>query len=127
MMHKILLIDDDKTMITLLSKLLQFEGFNVISFDGQEDLDAIVDLVRRESPAIILIDVNLKDINGFDVLNRVHIEKGLPDTRIIMSSGMDFNSQSLSNGAHGFIQKPYMPEELVEKINQILSSNPLIK
>lgn len=127
MTHKILLIDDDKTMIALLGKLLQFEGFDVISFDGQEDLDDIVDLVRRESPAIILIDVYLKDINGFDVLNRFQIEKGLPDTRIIMTSGMDFNSQCQSEGAHGFIQKPFMPEELVNKINQILSSTPLIK
>lgn len=122
-MHKIYIIDDDKTMVALLSKLLQFEGFEVVPFDGKEDLDAITELVRSENPAVVLIDVNLKEISGFDILHRLKNESGLTKPLLLMSSGMDFSAQCEAEGADGFIQKPYMPEELVERINQILSGS----
>jgi DNA-binding response OmpR family regulator len=114
-MVKVLLVEDDPTMLTLLNTLLEIEG-HVVSI--LESFDNIVEDVRSYAPDVILMDVHLQDIDGIEILETIRKENELSDIKVIMSSGMDLNEESLSKGADGFLLKPYMPDELFLRINQ---------
>lgn len=114
--YKVLLIEDDKTMLTLLGTLLQLEGFDVLKLERDDDLSVIVASIYQQKPDVVLLDVNLRHLNGFDLLRRLRENAELRSTRVIMSSGSDFSERCQRDGANGFILKPYMPEDLIEKI-----------
>ena len=117
---KVMLIEDDSNMVTLLSTLLQFEGFLVAKLENDENLDIILESVRRKKPEIILLDVHLRNINGFDLLHHLRADQETKHIRILMSSGMDLRERCLSEGADNFILKPYMPEDLLSSILQTI-------
>jgi DNA-binding response OmpR family regulator len=118
-MHKILLVEDDPTMLGLLQTLLQMEGFQV-SLANEDGLEEIVSQVRREMPILALIDVHLRHISGLEVLKRIRQDAELKDMGVLMSSGMDVGDKCLEAGADGFILKPYMPDELIKKIHKLV-------
>lgn len=122
-MIKICLIDDDSTMITLLKTFLGYEGYDVISLGDGDPRAHILDVLRRELPALALIDVNLRQMNGFDLLGDIRQDAALGAVRVLMSSGMDFQEKCLQAGADGFLMKPYMPDDLIEIIRKILGPN----
>lgn len=114
---KITIIEDDKTMVSLLETLLQMEGFQVATIEP-DSLDGMCSKVLAEQPDLALIDVHLHDINGFDLLARIRQNESLKNMRVIMSSGMDFRTECLNQGADEFILKPYMPDDLISLIRQ---------
>jgi DNA-binding response OmpR family regulator len=116
-MAKVMLIEDDPTMLSLLNTLLEIEGYEVAQI---ETFDNIVESVRSVAPDVILMDVNLDNADGIKLLESIRKENELQNIKVIMSSGMDFNDESLSKGANGFLLKPYMPDELISQINQLL-------
>ncbi len=120
-MLKIFLVEDDTTMLSLLSTLLQMEGFQVIPAK-EESLENVFDVVKRERPSLVLVDVNLRRFNGFDLLYKIRGDIDLTGTRVIMSSGMDYTTQCQQAGADDFLLKPYMPDDLIRKIRQALSA-----
>lgn len=117
-MSKVMLIDDDSTMKLLLQTLLEMEGYQVVLWDVGTD---VLSIMRVENPDILLLDVNLKGIDGFDVLNDIRADDQLKDTKVIMSSGMDFSDRIEQERADDFILKPYMPEDLINKIRKQLN------
>ena len=124
MSAKILLIEDERTMLNLLSTLVRMEGFEALELEQDDDIDAILNLLHDEKPAVILLDVNLRQFSGFDLLYRLRQDAELSDIRVIMSSGIDFSDRCLAEGADAFILKPYMPEELMSKIRQNIERLP---
>jgi DNA-binding response OmpR family regulator len=119
-MPKICLIDDDPMMISLLKTFLGFEGYEVLAFADGDLRGHILEVLRRELPAVALIDVNLRSINGFDLLADIRQDAALAVMRVIMSSGMDFKAKCLQVGADGFLMKPYMPDDLVRLLKNLL-------
>ena len=124
-MSKVMLIEDDATMIGLLKTLLGIDGYDVVAFAGGED---VLQAVQREKPDLILLDVNLKnfginDITGFDLLKRMRADDDLKDIGVIMSSGMNYHQESKEAGADGFVMKPYMPDDLLELIKITITNN----
>lgn len=116
-MAKILLIEDDPTMLSLLNTLLEIEGYEVCQL---ETFDNVVETVGSIAPDVILMDVHLQETDGLNLLESIRKESSLEGIKVIMSSGMDLNDESLFKGANGFLLKPYMPDELVALINQLL-------
>jgi DNA-binding response OmpR family regulator len=117
-MKKVLLIDDDKTMVSLLQTLLELEGFQVSALTQPSQQD-IINILSREDEFICLVDVFLKDIDGFDVLGwikKVPRQKRVP---VIMTSGMDVRFHCLEKGADAFLLKPYMPQDLIDLLKRI--------
>ena len=110
-------------MITLLKTFLGYEGYDVISLGDGDPRAHILDVLRRELPALALIDVNLRQMNGFDLLGDIRQDAALGAVRVLMSSGMDFQEKCLQAGADGFLMKPYMPDDLIEIIRKILGPN----
>ncbi len=118
-MSKVMLIEDDPTMLSLLNTLLEIEGYEVASLKG---FGNIIEDIHTQNPDIILMDVNLQGVNGIKVLEEIRKDNKIKDVKIIMSSGMDFSHESLSKGANDFLLKPYMPDELIDKIKRQLNS-----
>lgn len=122
MKNKILLVEDDLTMLNLLETLFSIEGYDVCSVDQDEDF---FDSVKQNEPDLVIMDVHLRsgkgvEINGFDLLQRIKEEPGLEMVKVIMLSGTDLRIESRIAGADEFIIKPFMPDELIQKIEKLM-------
>jgi DNA-binding response OmpR family regulator len=120
-MPKVMLIEDDKTMLSLLSTLLKMEGYQIIQLTTEQTVDELITTLRREKPDGALVDVHLQQASGIDLLIRVRKEPDLSSIRILMSSGLDMSAECKRAGADDFILKPYMPDELIKRIRRVLN------
>lgn len=110
--NKILVIEDDVTMRTLLKTLLEIEGFSVLTF-GDINIQALLKQIKTEKPKTILLDVHLQSLNGIDALKHIRMTFNLQELFIIISSGQFLEKEALEAGANKFLLKPYMPDELI--------------
>lgn len=102
-MPKVMLIEDDATMNSLLSMLLQLEGFEVVQLGDENNLRDILEAVRQAEPALALIDIHLKQLSGIDLLRTIRQTADLDSMRVLMSSGIDFRDECLEAGADNFV------------------------
>ena len=110
-MERIFLAEDDLTMVKLLETLLKLEGFEVVSLDlATGDL---ISSLRDDIPQALVLDVNLPNQNGMDLIREMRKDDLFKDTRVVMASGMSLKYECLASGADDFLQKPYMPDELI--------------
>lgn len=114
-MAKILLAEDDKTMVSLLKTLLTMEGFEVLGLDVNTDVTAAV---RREQPDALFMDVHLGEQSGMQILREIRSNKDLENLRVVMTSGLDVKEQCISSGANAFLLKPFMPDDLIRVLKQ---------
>ncbi len=114
-MLKVMLIEDDATMVSLLTTLLDLEGFSVKA-PANHLIDSIIDAIYEDRPQIALVDVNLSNSNGLDLVKRIREEPEINKTRILMSSGFNLQKECIQAGADGFLLKPFMPDELIQLI-----------
>jgi CheY-like chemotaxis protein len=110
-MPKVLLAEDDHTMVSLLTTLLQMEGFQVVALDAAADIPAAV---KTEKPDSILMDVNIGQQNGMDVVQTLRKDPENANIRIIMASGYNLKEECLQRGANHFLLKPFMPDDLLK-------------
>jgi DNA-binding response OmpR family regulator len=113
----ILLVDDEKNIIELASLYLRQDGFRVISAgDGLTALER----VARDNPALMVLDLMLPELDGWEVCKRVRAESDLP---ILMLTARDEDIDKivgLELGADDYLTKPFNPRELVARIKAIL-------
>ena len=105
MKKKILIIDDDANIISLLTLFLQRNGSDVLSGQSAEKGLAFI---RKQDFDLILLDIMLPDASGLDVLKR--IKKIVPHVPVIMITGgcdLEIARKSLSEGAVDYITKPF--------------------
>jgi DNA-binding response OmpR family regulator len=115
---RLMIVDDDHTMVSLLQTLLELDGFEVLPTTKS---DGLVDKVMRERPDLVLMDVYLSDQDGIELLRALRATPEVAKTPIIMSSGMDVSDQCLEAGADGFMLKPYSPPDLIDMIREKLT------
>lgn len=115
-MTKVLLIEDDATMLSLLETLLEIEGYEVKKI---ENYTSVLEDTKTMNPDMVLMDVHLREANGLDILAAMRADSELDHVKVVMSSGMDYSARSMQIGANDFILKPYMPDELIDKIKQL--------
>jgi DNA-binding response OmpR family regulator len=112
-MQTIMLIDDDPTMLRLLTTLIEIEGFKTEAWSGSAN---IIEEITTIKPDAVLLDVNLQGLNGIEVLKKIRANTVLQSTPVLMSSGMDYSEECMKAGATDFILKPYMPDALIKII-----------
>ena len=117
-MPRIMLAEDDLTMVTLLKTLLSMEGYQVIALTIDDD---IFEAVRNERPDVLLLDVHLPQVNGLDVLAQVRADDETRDLKIVMTSGLNLEEECTRSGADGFLLKPYMPDDLLAILKRNIS------
>ena len=114
-MAKVLLAEDDATMVSLLKTLLNMEGFEVLALDVNSDVPAVV---RSEKPHALFMDVHLGRQSGMEILDTIRKHKELSDVRIVMTSGLNVKEECISRGANAFLLKPFMPDDLIRALKQ---------
>ena len=114
-MAKVLLAEDDSTMVSLLKTLLNMEGFEVLALDVNSDVPAVV---QREKPHALFMDVHLGGQSGMEILDAIRRQKDLSDVRIVMTSGLNVKEGCINRGADAFRLKPFMPDDLIRALKQ---------
>lgn len=120
-MKKILIIEDDKFLRELIAKKILSEGMDAIEAkDGEEGLKKL----EEEKPSLVLLDLILPGIDGFEVLAQIKKDPTLPQIPIIILSNLgqrDDVEKGLSLGALDFLIKAHFtPQEIIEKIKSVL-------
>ena len=118
-MPKVLIVDNDRTTVSLLKILFELDGYTV---HIAANPDMVLDDVRREAPDVVLMDVFLSGGDGLELLRRMRREPDLAGVSVLMTSGMDLTDECLAAGAGGFLLKPYAPEQLAEALQEIMNS-----
>ena len=116
-MTKILLVEDDRSIIAHLTTFLHKEGYTVISVDGQAEA---IGKLQAETFDLVLLDVSLAEGNGFAVCAAA---KNLSDVPVIFltASGDEYSVVTgLDMGADDYISKPFRPRELLSRIRSVL-------
>ncbi|MBI5840311.1 MAG: response regulator [Chloroflexi bacterium] len=107
---KVLLAEDDVTMVALLKTLLKMEGYQVVALDADAN---VPDAVRRENPDVLLMDVYLSRQSGLEILELLRRAPDIHDVQVVMTSGMNVKDECMRRGANDFLLKPYMPDDLI--------------
>ncbi len=122
MSKKILLVDDEPSILLSLEYLMEQEGYDVLTAtDGDEALHS----VREELPDLILLDIMMPKRDGFEVCQTIRANPEWKETKIILltAKGREVDREKgLALGADDYITKPFATQELIKKINVILES-----
>jgi len=121
---KILLIEDDNFLVEMYTTKFELEGFEVASAeDGQKGLE----MVKREKPDIILLDILMPKMDGFavlDALKKDNATSGIPVILLTNLGQKDDVKKGFEKGAVGYLIKAhFMPSEVVDKIKKILKEH----
>lgn len=115
---KILIVDDDADLRSSLESILRLRGYEPFGLSSGKDA---IELLSKEPPPVVLIDLQLEDIPGLDVLKA--IKKISPDTECIILTGLASTEtavQSVNLGAYSYVQKPYDVDQLILIIKRAL-------
>jgi len=123
-MKTILIIEDEQTISRVLAVYLKHEGYEVVqAFDGLEGLQAFT----ANEPNLVLLDVMLPGIDGWEVLKEIRKTSSCPVIMLTALGDIDYKLKGLNQGADDYISKPFVGEEVVARVNAVLrrSSNVL--
>jgi DNA-binding NtrC family response regulator len=123
--HRVLIIDDERPVLMTLEALLKRHGYHV---DTAATASQGVKLLKSNSPSLVLLDLQLPDANGLEMLGR--IKRELPDVPVIILTAHDslHNAiESIKRGAFHFISKPYASEELLSLVEKALEKQFLLR
>jgi DNA-binding response OmpR family regulator len=117
MAKKILIVEDEKKLVTLLKAYLEQAGFAVVAAsDGQQALT----MFRYEKPALVLLDLNLPGMDGLDVCRALRKESAVPIIMVTARVEETDRLIGLELGADDYISKPFSPREVVARVRAVL-------
>jgi len=123
--HKVLVIDNDPQTITLLSKLFE-RRLPQVEIVGAVGGIAGLEMAARVKPDLILLDLMMADIDGFEVLQRLKNDPDLCHVQVVMHSHRgdpEAVNQGLELGADDYLTRPTLPNTLIEKVSKFLDVN----
>ncbi|MFN8434390.1 MAG: response regulator transcription factor [Anaerolineales bacterium] len=117
MPQTILIVDDERRMVSLLQSYLEQEGYRVLTaYNGREALE----VARRENPDLVVLDIMMPEMNGYEFMNARRAES---DTPIIMLTAKVEDEDKiigLELGADDYVTKPFKPRELMARVRNVL-------
>jgi DNA-binding response OmpR family regulator len=120
MPKKVLIVDDEPGIIVALQFLMEQNGYaTMVAFSGEEAMEA----VAQHRPNLILLDIMLPVVDGFEVCQRVRENPEWNDIRIVLVTalGSEANvTKGLDLGADAYITKPFSNADLVAKVKELL-------
>ena len=125
-MTKIFIVEDDPLMSRMYEKAFRLNGYDVeLAFDGEEGLQKLEEM--KDKPSVMLLDIMMPKMSGFDVLKALKKEKGLKKMPVIALTnlaGKDDAKKALDLGAALYLVKSqYDPREVVEKVKEVIADN----
>ncbi len=118
-MIKFLVVDDEPGVVDQVRELLELRNYAVVTATSGEKA---LELVKKENPNIVILDIRMPGITGIDVLKEV--KKSYPKTRVIMLTGVEDDAtrqMAMSLGASGYLTKPYSYSELLDMSRKLIS------
>ncbi len=106
-------------MVSLLTTLLDLEGY-IVKAPADHRMQGLLSTIIDERPQIALVDVNLREGSGLDLVREIRLDPEIKDIRILMSSGLNLQQECIQAGADGFIMKPFMPDDLINLIHNTI-------
>jgi len=115
--RKILVVDDEERMVRFIRLNLEHDGFQVLeAYRGAQAIDRL----RTGLPDLVLLDVMMPDIDGFEVLRMIREISPVPVIMLTAKSEEDDRVHGLELGADDYITKPFSPRELVSRVKAVL-------
>lgn len=122
MSKRILAVDDETDVVLILKTALQSEGFTVdTAHNGRDALAS----VKEQKPDLILLDVMMPGMSGFDVMHELKADDSTARIPIIMLTGLSERKkmqEALVGGTNYYIVKPFEMADLINKVNDVLSA-----
>jgi DNA-binding response OmpR family regulator len=114
---KILVVDDDLELSSLIGYALRQAGYMVVE---AADGDAALEAFERESPALVILDVNLPRLSGLEVCRRIRATSRVPVMMLTVRSAEEDQVQALDLGADDYLTKPFSPRTLLARVRALL-------
>jgi len=115
-----LIVDDSRAMRMMIGRIVRNMGYQTIEAgDGVEALEV---LAASETPRLILVDWNMPNMNGLELVQKIRCEPRYRDTTVVMvttETEMDNMTRAIEAGADEYIMKPFTPESLAEKLEEV--------
>lgn len=119
---KILVVDDDESLVGLLRTVLSSGGYNVEgAFSGAEALR----LMKTFHPELILMDIGLPDISGLEILRQIRAQAEFKEIIVMLitgTTGLEMKIEGFNTGANDYVSKPVNPRELLLKVERFLKT-----
>lgn len=117
MAKTILVVDDEKRLVSVVEAYLEREGFNVLkAFNGREALH----MARHEKPDLIVLDIMMPEMDGYEFMRLHHKERSTPIILLTAKVEPDDKVIGLELGADDYVTKPFRPRELLARIRAVL-------
>ena len=113
---KILVVDDDAQLISIINFMLRREGFIVLNAG---EAQAALDIWKQEQPDLVLLDVNLPQMSGYEVLRRIRAESKTPVIMLTVRADDEDVVRGLDLGADDYVAKPFSPNTLLARIRAV--------
>lgn len=119
---KILLVDDEIEILELVAKKLREENYTVITASKGKEA---IEICRTSRPDLLLLDIAIPDMDGYEVVSNLNKEKATKDIPTIFLTGKELTAESILNrvaelGAYDFLMKPFTFDDLLEKIKKAI-------
>ena len=117
MKTKVLVVDDEQDILDLVRYHLEREGYQVV---GCRDGKAALDLVSREQPDLVILDLLMPRVDGLEVCRRLRQDSAIPIVMLTAKAEETDKMVGLELGADDYVTKPFSPRELVARVKAIL-------
>lgn len=119
---RVLIVDDDPEMVLVLGLLMKVNGITALTATGGvEGLEK----VRADKPDVILLDIMMPDMDGYEVIKELRSEKSTKEIPVIFITARtdeEYKERAENLGADGYVTKPYERDSLMETIRQVAGS-----
>ena len=118
---KVMLVDDEKLCIQVVAEYLKSDGYR--KFVHTADSVAALSLIRQERPDVVLLDIQMPQVNGLEILQQIRADESLARTSVIIltaTTNDEIKRKALDMGATDFLQKPIHRRELLTRLRNII-------
>jgi len=120
---KLLIVEDNIVILTMQKQIFEMEGYEIAT--AQDGIDALKK-VKEERPEVVLLDVNIPGMNGFEVCRQIKADPDLAECIVVMISAVYYSDEDarkgMAMGADAYFTKPYENEVLQSKIKELLEN-----
>lgn len=119
-LRTVLIVDDEANLVRALQIVLSSAGYRVLT---ASDGDRALEDIRAERPDLVLLDVRMPTVSGYEVCQSVRADPALRGIPILMMSALCRDiavEKALSMGADGFIEKPFSSVELLDRVGELI-------
>lgn len=119
----VLVVDDEPNILMSLDFLMRKEGYQVfVARNGKE----AIEIVERQAPEVVILDIMMPEVDGYEVCQYIRQEKGLSDSKIIFLSAKTKEAdiqKGYEVGADLFLAKPFSTKNLLAKVKELLAQD----